>query len=509
MLVATGEQMRYLDHTAIHDRGIPSTVLMERAAQGLVQASREMLGELERQYIVIYCGAGNNGGDGVAAARLLLQAGAFVRCILVGQREKMSPDCREMERRLMEYGGKLEDFDDAGDAVDPILPPDLFIDAIFGIGLHSPPRGRAADAIALMNCTDVPVLSADIPSGIETDTGRELGQAVIAQRTVTFTLPKPGNLVGAGGACSGRLVVHSIGIPADLIAGLEGEHHLIDRTLVREWLPDRPVDGHKGTFGKCCILAGSVGYTGAPILTSRAAVRTGTGLVFLGVPEDIYTIAAVKSDEAMPSPLPCEDGKLSEEAVIPALEKLAGCDAALIGPGLGRSAGVETVVERVMDTVQYPLVVDADGINALAGNMDILYRRRDCPTIITPHDGEFRRMGGDLSDGDRLTAAQRFAMTFGCLLILKGHRTIVALPGGQTFINTTGNSGMAKGGSGDVLAGMLVSLLAQGLHPVKAACCAVWLHGRAGDKCRERYGERSMTPTDMIAMLGEVFQELE
>lgn len=509
MIVANAEQMRFLDRTAIHDRGIPSTVLMERAAQGLLRACEEMLGDVRDKYIVIYCGAGNNGGDGVAVARLLLKQGAYVRCILVGDRAKMTEDCAEMERRLMEFGGRLEDFDAAGDAVDPILPPDLFIDAIFGIGLHSAPRGNAAHAIALMNCFDVPVLSADIPSGVETDTGKVLGEAVVAERTVTFSLPKPGNLVGKGGVCNGKLTVHGIGIPKDLMEQIEAEHQIIDHALVRQWLPDRPVDGHKGTFGKCCILAGSVGYTGAPILASRAAVRSGTGLVFLGVPEDIYTIAAVKSDEAMPAPLPCEDGTLSEDAVVPALEKLAGCDAALIGPGLGRSAGVETVVERILDTVQYPIVLDADGINAISGNMDILYRRRDCPTIVTPHDGEFARMGGDLSDGDRLTAARRFAMTFGCLLILKGHRTIVALPGGQTFINTTGNAGMAKGGSGDVLAGILVSLLAQGMHPVKAACCAVWIHGRAGDLCRERYGERAMTPTDMIAMLGEVFKELE
>ena len=211
----------------------------------------------------------------------------------------------------------------------------------------------------------------------------------------------------------------------------------------------------------------------------------------------------------MPSPLPSEGGKLSAEAVVPALEKLAGCDAALIGPGLGRGEGVTEVVERVMDTVRYPIVLDADGINAIAGNMDVLYRRRDCPTIVTPHDGEFKRMGGDLSDGDRVLAAKKFAMTYGCLLILKGHPTIIALPGGQIFICAKGNAGMAKGGSGDVLGGILVSLLAQGMHPVKAACCAVWIHGEAGDRCKDRLGERGMVPGDLIDMLPEVLMELE
>ena len=221
-------------------------------------------------------------------------------------------------------------------------------------------------------------------------------------------------------------------------------------------------------------------------------------------------MAAVKSDEAMPSPLPAgEDGTLSEEALVPALEKLAGCDAALLGPGLGRSDGVREVVTQIMNTVQYPLVLDADGINAIAGHMDVLYQRRQCPTIVTPHDGEFARMGGDLSDGDRVSAARKFSMTFGCLLVLKGHRTIISLPDGEVFVNTTGNSGMAKGGSGDVLSGILVSLLAQGMHPVKAAVCAVWIHGRAGDLCARRLGQRGMTPTDMIRALPEVLKELE
>jgi NAD(P)H-hydrate epimerase len=170
---------------------------------------------------------------------------------------------------------------------------------------------------------------------------------------------------------------------------------------------------------------------------------------------------------------------------------------------------VTRIIEQVMDTVQYPLVLDADGINAIAGHMDVLYRRRESPTIVTPHDGEFARMGGDLSDGDRVSAARRFSMTFGCLLVLKGHRTIISLPDGEVFVNTTGNAGMAKGGSGDVLSGILVSLLAQGLHPVKAAVCAVWIHGRAGDLCKAELGERAMTPSDLIAHLPQVFKELE
>ena len=322
-------------------------------------------------------------------------------------------------------------------------------------------------AIQWINEAPAPTVAADIASGVETDTGRVLGCAVKAAKTVTFTLPKMGHLMGDGALCAGNLIVHSIGIPEELVDGMVYSAQSITAELVRSWLPERPAGGHKGTFGKCYLLCGSTGYTGAPILSSRAAVRSGTGLVFLGVPESIYTIAAVKSDEAMPAPLPAgEDGTLSAQALEPVLTKMAGCDAALIGPGLGRSEGVEEVVRRVMETVQYPLVLDADGINAISGHMDILYRRRESPTIVTPHDGEFARMGGDLSDGDRVTAARKFAMTFGCLLVLRGHRTrSFVCPTVRSSSIPPGIPAWPRAAVAMCSAGILASLLAQGPAP--------------------------------------------
>ncbi len=511
MRIATAAQMRRLDQIAIQERGIPSTLLMERAARGILSACLALVDETGEKTVAVFCGAGNNGGDGVAVARLLIRAGLRVRAFLVGRREKMTEDTREMERRLNEYNASLEDFnpDDASQR-QFVLIADVLVDGIFGIGLIRVVRGAASQAIAWMNESAAPVVAADIASGVETDTGRILGCAVHATKTVTFSAPKLGHIVGDGALCTGALIVHDIGIPTDLLQDMPSDATLIDRKLVARWLPERPADGHKGTFGKCCMICGSRGYTGAPIFASRAAVRSGVGLVFLGVPESIYTITAVKSDEAMPLPLPSgEDGTLCIDAIEPALDRLAGCHAALIGPGLGRSDGVSAAVAQIMDTVEYPLVLDADGCNAIAANMDVLYRRRDCPTILTPHDGEFARMGGNLTHGDRAAAARKFSMTYGCLLVLKGHRTIISLPDGEIFVNTTGNSGMAKGGSGDVLAGILTGLLAQGMHPVKAAVCAVWIHGRAGDLCAAKYGERAMTPTDMIAAVPQVFLELD
>jgi NAD(P)H-hydrate epimerase len=289
---------------------------------------------------------------------------------------------------------------------------------------------------------------------------------------------------------------------------LETDTTAIDEELVRSFLPQRAEDGHKGTFGKDYILAGSVGFTGAPVLAAEAAMRTGAGLVHLGVPESIYQIAAIKCQEAMPYPLPDENGKVSAQALEQIFTKMEGCDCALIGPGLGRSRDITTLVYNILHTVNYPIILDADGLNAAANHIYMVDERRDCPTILTPHDGEFARLGGDLSDEERLTAARMFAMEHGCLLVLKGHGTIVALPDGQAFVNTTGNCGMAKGGSGDVLSGMILGLMGQGIHPVKATVAAVWLHGRAGDLAAEELGTYAMTPSDLLRYLPKALREV-
>ena len=280
----------------------------------------------------------------------------------------------------------------------------------------------------------------------------------------------------------------------------------IDRTYVKSVLPYRDPMGHKGTFGKVLCVGGSVGYTGAPVFASRAAVRTGSGLVFLAVPESIWQVCAVKSDEAMPFPLPDMDGKLhgcfGEIAA-----RAKGCDAVLYGCGLGRSPGLDELMRDIV-TLPQPLVLDADGINALAGHMDVLTLRRDRITVLTPHEGEFARAGGDLSRG-RVDAAVAFAEKYGVYLVLKGPSTVVASPDGRYRINTTGNCGMAKGGSGDVLAGMLLSLLGQGVDAFDACCAAVYLHGLAGDLAAADKGQRGMTPTDLLERIPYALLETE
>ncbi len=282
---------------------------------------------------------------------------------------------------------------------------------------------------------------------------------------------------------------------------------LIDREFVRRALPARPADGHKGTFGKVCLLGGSVGYTGAPVLCAGAAVRSGCGLVYLGVPECVWQIAAAKCLCAMPFPLPEKDGALALSGEADFRRRAEGCDAVAIGCGMGRSADSDALTRRLL-TLPQPLVLDADGINALSGHIDTLSCRRGLTTVLTPHDGELARIGGDMT-APRESSAAAFAARHGVCLVRKGHRTVIAAPDGRLAVNTTGSDGMAKGGSGDVLTGLLTGLLAQGVEPFAACCCAVWLHGRAGDLAAEEKGHRGMTPADMIEKLPYALKEVE
>jgi len=514
MKLATAAQMRELDRAAIQDRGVPSLELMERAARAVARTALELAervsgGEAEgHRRAAVFCGVGNNGGDGLAAARLLREAGMEVRAFLVGDRARMTPDCREMVRRLAEAGDPPEDFVPGDTAQeDWAAGCSVAVDALFGIGLSRPAEGDHAAAITLLNAAGVPVAAVDIPSGVETDSGRILGTAVQAAATVTFTLGKPGLFVGKGAICAGEVTVADIGIPQDLIDGLTCPVRTVERGDIS--LPRRARDAHKGNFGRAYILAGSVGYTGAPVLAARGAVRTGAGLVFLGTPAPAWPVVAGKLDIAMPHPLSAgKEGMLSVEAVEQVLERLKDCGVCLIGPGLGRSSGVAAVIRHILAETHLPVVLDADGINALEGHIDILDSRKGLVTVLTPHDGEFARLGGDLSGGDRLRAAGAFAVEHGCCLVLKGHRTITAFPDGTAYVNTTGNPGMAKGGSGDVLAGMILSLLGQGLPPRQAVPAAVWLHGAAGDLAAAELGEYAMTAGDLAEHLPEVLKSV-
>ena len=503
MELSDAKRMKAADEAAIHGRGIPSLKLMEAAATALTEAAVEIAGG--RHSAVVFCGPGNNGGDGVAAARLLMDRGFAVRAVLVGDREKMTEDARAMERELQSAGGVLEAFSGGGESLwESVKDAGVLVDALFGVGLSRPLIGDALAAVRLMNGAGRPIVSADIPSGVSADTGSVLGEAVRAACTVTFSRAKPGHFAEPGCTYRGELKVADIGVPEDILAeagcGLYAIH-AEDLALPRR----RPLT-HKGDYGKVLILAGSVGYTGAASLCARGAVRAGAGLVYLAVPADIYEIAAVKSDEAMPFPLPANDrGRFGPGAAKRVEKRLADCDVCVIGPGLGRDEDTAALTAAVLRAAPGPVVADADALWAIARDTSLL-GQAEGPVVLTPHEGEFARLLGR-PVGDRLTDAVTFAGEHGCALVLKGHRTICALPDGKGYIIDAGNPGMATGGTGDVLAGVIGALLGQ-LPPRRAVVTGCWLHARAGDMAAVRYGEYALKAGDILELLPEAEKEI-
>ena len=543
-MAATAAQMKELDRIAIEERGIPSLELMEQAATAVADAVEDLLtpaplgptatsstllvavprkgesltdedqAEVERlqammndpaqkgRRVAVFCGPGNNGGDGIAAARLLMQRGFSVRAVLVGERNRMTADARAMEQRLRDCGGTLEDFCPTNQEQMLLLSVcDCKVDALFGVGLSRPITGDAALAVQLLQTrTGSPVVSCDIPSGIHTDTGAVLGCAVRAAVTVTFSCPKPGHYLGDGAEHTGDLRVADIGLPFDLLYNQTARLEVVDGSFT---LPRRKPNSHKGDYGRLLIVGGSEGYTGAPVLAASAALRSGAGLVFVAVPRNVYPIVTGRCSAAMPFPLTDSADAL--------LDRVKGCNAALIGPVLGRDH--DDLVRVLLQALDCPVVLDADGLNAAVGHLDWI-RSRTAPTVLTPHDGEFARLTGcTLPIGDRLDAARSLAQDTGAIVVLKGHRTVTAAPDGRTWINTSGNAGMATGGSGDTLAGILAAFLGQkplysnGTDAARLTAQAVWSHGAAGDHAARRLGEYSLLPDDLIDALPQVLRD--
>ena len=503
MRLSNAEKMYNADAAAIHVAGIPSHILMQTAAGHVARAALDAMGR--RRSAAVFCGPGNNGGDGVGAAAILKSRGVSVRCFLVGRREKMTPDTLRMEERLRQEGGALEPFDPADPALPGVLAEaEVIIDAIFGIGLRRPVGGDALQAVRLINAAGKTVIAADIPSGVSADTGAVLGEAVRADVTVTFSMAKPGHFLEPGCVYCGEVEVLSIGIPEDILdAAVCSVEAVVPGDVT---LPRRSPLTHKGDHGKILIAGGSVGYTGAPNPCARAAVRAGAGLVFLGVPEKIWPVCAVKNDEAMPFPLPCDgEGRLTLDALPTLRDRWKDCGVLALGPGLGRSDQVRKLTEAVIREYPGVLVLDADALWAVSEEAEMLTRAAG-RVVVTPHRGEFRRMGGELT-GDRLCDAGVFARKYGCVTLLKGHRSVAAFPDGRSFIIAAGNAGMAKGGSGDVLTGVMAALLGQ-RPPEEAVIAAAWLHAAAGDACARDKGEYGMTPTDIIEKLPYIMKEI-
>ncbi|HLG94133.1 MAG TPA: NAD(P)H-hydrate dehydratase, partial [candidate division Zixibacteria bacterium] len=486
---------------------IPVASLMEKAGAGVAASALEFLGKARGKKIAILCGKGNNGGDGLVAARFLLTQKAKVKGFLLPKRRDLKGASLA---NLKKYRGPLAEWDGS---VKPVLQfePDLIIDALFGTGFTGKLPGKAAELIGTVNQQRIPVIAVDVPSGFDAHAEGPLQDVFAAARTVTFAYPKASQVFYPGREFVGLLQVVDIGIPPEAVKQ-KVELNLITPWEIVQWLPARNPEGHKGTFGKVFLLAGSLGMTGAAAMAAEAVLRAGAGMVFLGTASSLCTAIASQLREVVIKPLP----EIRKKLAI-ALRSLGEvrryakeADVVAVGPGLGQHYETVELVQRFVADLEKPLVIDADGLNAVAKKPEVL-KERKYPTVLTPHTGELSRLlkiSGEEILADRVRAAKRGAAELNSILLLKGAPTVIASPSGEVWVSPAGNSGMATAGAGDVLMGLLAGFLAQGVEPLKASCAAAFLHGWGGDIVKEKLGERSMIAGDILAALPSAFGRL-
>ncbi|MBI2552959.1 MAG: NAD(P)H-hydrate dehydratase [Candidatus Rokubacteria bacterium] len=513
--VFTAEEMRRLDRRAIAELGIPGATLMENAGAGAAREIRSAFGPLKRKKVVILCGKGNNGGDGFVVARHLARAGASVRVFLVGSARDVKGDAAlklsELQRvrgaRLTEVGGEnaLEEVTRA------LAGGALVVDALLGTGLTGPADRLVGRAIGAINASGRPVVALDLPSGLLSDAGALLGPTVTATLTTTFAGLKRGLLLYPGAAHAGTVRVVPIGIPpAEVSRGISV--FLLEPSDIRPLLPPRAPNAHKGSFGHLLVVAGSVGKTGAAALAGRAGLRSGAGLVTIACPASQQPIVASLGMETMTEPLAETPSQSLGLKAKDRLFDLAGrVEAVALGPGLSLDQETLALARELVAEVARPMVVDADGLSALAGHLDLL-KRAPAPRCLTPHPGEMARMVGMTVpevQADRIETVRGFCHRYGAFVALKGARTVIGDPSGKVFVNPTGNPGMASGGSGDVLTGMVGAFLSRGLGPVEALQAAVYLHGLAGDLARDDKGEEGLIAGDILEAIPAAILRLQ
>ena len=488
MLLCTAQQMRHLDKLAITNLGIPGIVLMENAGKGTVSAMRERYGDLTGKKVMIFVGPGNNGGDGLVIARHLHQLSSDVHLAMLVHPEQLKGDAAinmEIVNQLPIPRTVITDSDQFASLPGPW---DIAVDALFGTGLKRPVEGLFSEAVQTMNSINAPVVAVDTPSGLDSDSGHLLGATVRADLTCSYGLAKFGQVQYPGRQHVGELRVIDIGIPPHLVEQAEVKGYYLNQTSAAAMLPQRPSESHKGSNGHVALVAGSTGKTGAAILASQGCLRAGAGLATLFVPSRLNTIFEISCPEAMTLPLAGLSGHALGVADWPEIEQgLAGKKAIMVGPGLGTAKETAELVNIMVSTSPLPMVLDADALNCL--NLTSLTSRAEQPTILTPHPGEMARLilsSPPEVQNNRLLIAKEFACRHQVVLVLKGAATIIAAPDGRVAINATGNAGMASGGMGDVLAGIIAGLLSQGLSDWQAACLGVHLHGLAADLAQGR-----------------------
>ena len=509
--IVTAGEMREIDRRTIEEVGVPSLILMENAGLGVVKAVEEMLAGKGEKSVIVFCGKGNNGGDGMVVARHLFNRGIRVEICLIGERNTLGGDALVNMQVLEGFGIKVTPVGSKKD-LRRIGEGDLIVDALLGTGVTGEVGGLVADVIDWMNGSSLPVVSVDLPSGLHSDDGSFQGACVRASRTVTMAELKRGFVLPPGRELAGRVTVADIGAPGFVGRSVGIKTFLLEESDITERLPERPVAAHKGTFGKILILAGSPGMTGAATLASKASLRVGGGLTILGTPRELNPILEEKLTEVMTKPLPqTSEGTLSLEAEAEMDSLLRWADVLAIGPGLSTNPETAELIRRIVLKSRVPTVIDADGLNAFA-EKPVLLEEKSGVRVLTPHYGELSRLVGlsiDEISRRRVEVARESASRFGSVVVLKGAPTVVASPEGEVFVNPTGNSGMATAGAGDVLTGMVVGFLAQGCPPVDATLCGVYLHGLAGDLGSQVLGERSLVAGDLVDFLCKALCRVE
>jgi hydroxyethylthiazole kinase-like uncharacterized protein yjeF len=512
MKVLTAEAMRAAERLAMENFGVPGLTLMEAAGRNCAEVILSEFGREMGRMAVVIAGKGNNGGDGYVIARYLGERGWKVRVFVLARQEEIGGDAKtNLDILAKDMVTFCPTPGDLASHTDLFRNADIFVDALFGIGLRSEITGVHADAIRVINNSPGRVVAVDIPSGVDSSTGKILGIAVHADLTVTFAFAKAGHILYPGAEYAGCLKIVEIGLPEEVVNSTEG-FEFLDLTAVRPLVRRRERNSHKGDYGHCLILAGSTGKTGAASLAANSAVRTGSGLVTLAVPASLNPVMEAKTTEAMT--LPLEDfgnGWLSGDLSVRVESSIEGKDSVAVGPGIGRNPDTALLVRRLVESVEIPMVVDADGLNAVSEDVSVLLRKKSGDVILTPHPGEMSRLSGvsivDI-ETDRIAAATRFAEKFGVYLILKGARTVIVAPDGRVAINGSGNPGMASGGMGDVLTGIVVSLLGQRYPAFDACILGVFLHGLAADLVAEEKGETGISATDVQERLPWALKKL-
>lgn len=513
MNVVTAEQMQQMDAEAIQRCGISGLDLMERAGEGCTAAIIDAYADTASTSALVVCGKGNNGGDGYVVARLLRARGWDVSVVILARREEIAGDAEINLNRLpaditIHF---CADQESLGRHLSVPFDHSIIVDALFGTGLKNEVGGLFFQAISLINKASCPVVAVDIPSGVSGSNGKILGNAVRADLTVTFASAKLGHILYPGAGYVGQLRIVDIGIPSEVIKRAEG-FEFVDASAAAQLFRRRDPSAHKGSFGHILIIAGSTGHTGAAALAASGALRSGAGLVSLAIPASLNHILEQKTTEAMTIPLPdCGRGHLASDALDAISSALQGRDVMALGPGISWQRDTVALVHKLVREVTLPLVIDADGLNALSEDPSLLKECTSQAIVLTPHPGEMARLCGVTVaevESDRVGIAREFAVNHGVFLVLKGARTVIATPDGDIAINGSGNPGMASGGMGDVLTGIVAALLGQDYSPFDACRLGVFVHGLAADLSASEKGMVGLIASDVLEQLPFAFKYL-